>query len=60
MGMDLPYFIVLAGIGAHFGWQMWLFDLAKPDRNFMLFRSNMTVGVLMLVAAMAGTLLSWK
>src|SRR5690606_9648885 len=47
MDMDGPYFVVLAGIAAHFFWQMWLFDLGKPDRNFMLFRSNMAVGVLM-------------
>jgi 4-hydroxybenzoate polyprenyltransferase len=53
--MDWPYYVVLAAIGAHFIWQMRVFSLARPDRNFMLFRSNMLVGVLMLVAALAGT-----
>src|SRR3546814_9621769 len=42
----IAYLIVLALIGAHLIWQMTVFNLARPDRNFMLFRSNMTVGVM--------------
>lgn len=57
MGMRWPYYVVLAAIAGHFLWQMCVFSLARPDRNFMLFRSNMTVGVLLLVAALAGTVL---
>jgi 4-hydroxybenzoate polyprenyltransferase len=57
MRMAWPYYVVIAAIAVHFTWQMRVFDLARPDRNFMLFRSNMTVGVLMLVAALAGTIL---
>jgi len=53
----LAYFVVLAIIGGHFVWQMITFDLARPDRNFMLFRSNMTVGVMLIVATLVGTLL---
>lgn len=55
MGLNWPYFVVLAVIAGHFAWQMSVFSLARPDRNFMLFRSNMAIGVLLLVAALAGT-----
>lgn len=57
IGMQLAwgYYLVLAAIAAHFIWQMRVFDLARPDRNFMLFRSNMWVGVLAVIAAVAGT-----
>lgn len=57
LSMSWAYYLVLALIAAHFAWQMWIFDVRRPDRNFMLFRSNMTVGVLLLVAALGGTLL---
>jgi len=57
MGMAWPYFAVIAIIAGHFLWQMLVFNLARPDRNFMLFRSNMAVGVLLLLAALAGTVL---
>jgi 4-hydroxybenzoate polyprenyltransferase len=56
MGMSWPYYLVLASIAVHFIWQMRVFDLSRPDRNFMLFRANMAVGVLLLVAALGGTL----
>lgn len=56
MDMAWPYYVVMAAIAAHFIWQMRVFDVARPERNFMLFRANMAVGVLLLVAALAGTL----
>ena len=52
------YFVVLAIIAGHCAWQMRVFSLAHPDRNFMLFRSNMTPGVLLIVAALGGTLVN--
>jgi 4-hydroxybenzoate polyprenyltransferase len=55
MRMDWPYYIVMAVIAGHLLWQMRVFDPARPDRNFMLFRANMQVGVLLLAAALAGT-----
>ncbi|HEY9460646.1 MAG TPA: 4-hydroxybenzoate octaprenyltransferase [Paralcaligenes sp.] len=55
MQLALGYYFVLAVIAAHFVWQMRVFDLARPDRNFMLFRSNMWIGVLVVIAAVAGT-----
>ena len=56
--MSWAYFVVLAIIAGHFVWQMRVFSLAHPDRNFMLFRSNMTPGVLLIVAALGGTLVN--
>lgn len=55
MGMLWPYYVVMALIAAHFVWQMRVFDVARPERSFMLFRANMLVGVLLIVAALAGT-----
>lgn len=57
MGLSWPYFVVIAAIAAHFIWQLSVFSVQRPDRSFMLFRSNMTVGVMMVVAALAGTVL---
>lgn len=57
LAMAWPYYLVMALVAAHFVWQMWMFDLARPDRNFMLFRANIWIGVLLVVAALAGTLL---
>src|SRR5690606_30207953 len=57
MGMDWPYYVVIAAIAAHFAWQMTVFSIQRPDRSFMLFRSNMAVGVMLVLAAMAGTVL---
>ncbi|CAM5186900.1 4-hydroxybenzoate octaprenyltransferase OS=Castellaniella defragrans OX=75697 GN=ubiA PE=3 SV=1 [Castellaniella defragrans] len=57
MGMDEPYFLVMAVIGGHFAWQVGYFDVHKPERGLRIFRANMQVGVLMIVAALAGTVL---
>ncbi|MBV6274001.1 4-hydroxybenzoate octaprenyltransferase [Alcaligenaceae bacterium CGII-47] len=57
MGMRWPYYLVMALIAAHFVWQMRVFDVVRPERSFMLFRSNMLIGVLLIVAALAGTAL---
>lgn len=57
MAMDWPYFVVLALIAAHFAWQMRHFDVRHPERGLRLFRSNMQVGILMVLAALAGTIL---
>src|SRR5690625_1331637 len=57
IGMSWAYYLILFDIGLHFIWQMYVFSVKRPDRSFMLFRSNMTVGVLLLVAALGGTLL---
>jgi len=56
LGMAWPYDVVLALIAVHFLWQMRRFDVAHPERGLALFRSNMLLGVLLVVAALAGTL----
>lgn len=57
MGMAWPYYGVMAVISGHFIWQMTQFDVRHPERGLRLFRSNMQVGVLLIVAALAGTIL---
>ena len=57
MGLHAGYHVVIAAIAVHFAWQMKVFDLARPDRNFMLFRANMAAGVMLIIATLAGTLL---
>jgi 4-hydroxybenzoate polyprenyltransferase len=57
MGMGWGYYVVLAVIAGHFVWQMRIFSLERPDHDFMLFRANIWVGVLMVAAALAGTLI---
>lgn len=57
LGMSWPYYVVMLLIGLHFAWQMWVFNLSRPDLNFMLFRANIWVGVLMIIAALGGTLI---
>jgi|TARA_R110000851_G_scaffold333533_1_gene515327 4-hydroxybenzoate polyprenyltransferase len=57
LNLSWPYFVIMAAIGAHFVWQMCIFSISRPDHNFMLFRSNMVVGVLIIAASLAGTLL---
>lgn len=55
MGMSWGYFVVMAVIAVHFVWQVSRFDPKRPEFGLGLFRANMTVGVLMIVAALAGT-----
>ena len=50
------YFIVLAVIALHFVWQVIRFNPRAPSQGLGLFRANMTVGVLMVVAALLGTI----
>ncbi|HEY0296729.1 MAG TPA: 4-hydroxybenzoate octaprenyltransferase [Bordetella sp.] len=51
------YYLGMIALAVHFGWQMAVFDLQKPDRNFKLFRANLWVGVILIVAALGGALL---
>ncbi|MBS0517069.1 MAG: 4-hydroxybenzoate octaprenyltransferase [Proteobacteria bacterium] len=52
--LGLPYFIVLAGVALHFGWQ--ILDLKPHDQPDCLakFQANAQVGWLMLLAVVAG------
>jgi len=57
LGLHAAYYGVLALVAAHFGWQMVVFDLQRIEHGFKLFRANMAAGVMLIVAALAGTLL---
>lgn len=57
MGLEPAYYVGMVAIALHLGWQMWRFDLQRPDRNFGLFRANLWTGALLLLAALAGTLI---
>jgi len=55
LGAAWPYYGVLVVIAAHFVWQMRWFDVKRPERGLRLFRANMLLGVLLVVAALVGT-----
>ncbi len=57
LGMGWGYYTVLAAIAAHFVWQLRIFSIERPDFAFMLFHANIWVGVLLVAATLAGTLL---
>ena len=50
------YYVVMAVIAIHLLWQMRHFDVRYPERGLRLFRANIWVGVLLVVAALAGTI----
>ena len=54
MGLGGVYYIGMAMVAIHLGWQAWRFDLHKPDRNFGLFRANLWTGALLLAAPRRG------
>lgn len=56
MSMSVAYYLSIVAIAIHFSWQLWLFDVHQPAVNFRLFRANLWVGVLLLTAALCGTL----
>ncbi len=57
LGLHWSYYAVLILIGVHFIWQVSVFNLQRPDRNFQLFRANMAAGVMLIAACLVGTLL---
>ena len=57
MGMSWVYFVVMVAIGLHLAWQIKCFDPKKRELGLPLFRANITVGVLLVLAALGGTLL---
>jgi 4-hydroxybenzoate polyprenyltransferase len=56
MEMSTAYYVGIAAVAAHLGWQLWRFDLHQPAGNFRLFRANLWIGALLLAAALGGTL----
>jgi len=57
LDVHAAYHAVLALVGAHFVWQVWVFDLQRIEHGFKLFRANMAAGVMLIAAALAGTLI---
>lgn len=57
MGMSWAYFVIMVAIGLHLAWQIKQFDPQRRELGLPLFRANMTVGVLLVLAALVGTLL---
>lgn len=57
MGLSWAYQVGMAAVAVHLAWQLKVFDIQRPDRNFMLFRANLWLGALLVVAALAGTLI---
>lgn len=56
MEMSSGYFVLMLIIAAHFVWQVVRFNPRLPSQGLGLFRANMTVGVLLVAAAVVGTL----
>ena len=54
MQMSWAYHLVMLAVAAHLFWQLYRFDLNRPDRSFSLFRANILTGVLLVIAALAG------
>lgn len=57
LGAGWFYYAGMIVLAAHFGWQLVVFDLQRPDRNFKLFRSNLWAGAILVAAALGGALL---
>jgi 4-hydroxybenzoate polyprenyltransferase len=56
LSMSLPYFIGMALLALHLGWQAWRLDISRPALNLSLFRANIWTGVLLLLSSVAGTI----
>jgi len=54
LGMSPPYFVGMALIALHLGWQTWCIDLQRPEVSFGLFLTNVLTGLLLTCAALLG------
>jgi len=57
IGMSWAYQVGIFAVAVHLAWQLYIFDLQRPARSLMLFRANLWTGVLLIAAALAGTLI---
>lgn len=57
IGMSWAYQAGIFAVAVHLAWQLYIFDLQRPARSLMLFRANLWTGVLLIAAALAGTLI---
>ena len=53
-GLSWPFYAVLAGVAAHFCWQVTSLDLNDPKDCLAKFKSNQTVGLLVFAAIVLG------
>lgn len=56
LGMSPLYAFGMLIIAAHFGWQAWRFEIARPEVNFRLFLANILTGAVLAASAFIGTL----
>lgn len=54
MGMGWAYYLLMLMIALHFTWQMLAFDVNQPEKGLPLFRANMWVGAMLVIAALVG------
>jgi 4-hydroxybenzoate polyprenyltransferase len=54
VGLTLPFYILMAGAGAHLVWQLRTLDIDNADLCLMLFKSNKIFGLIVLAAIIAG------
>jgi 4-hydroxybenzoate polyprenyltransferase len=55
-GLSWPFFVVLAGVAAHFAWQVADLDVNDPKDCLLKFKSNQTVGLIVFAAIVLGRL----
>ncbi|WP_275233738.1 4-hydroxybenzoate octaprenyltransferase [Pantoea ananatis] len=55
LNMSTAYFIVIFLITLHFSWQIKTFSIHQPNQSLNLFRANVLVGMLLLLAAIFGS-----
>lgn len=56
LNMAWAYYLAIALIAAHLFWQLNVFDLARPEKSHSLFKANIYTGLLLIIAAILGTL----
>ncbi|MDF2365760.1 4-hydroxybenzoate octaprenyltransferase [Sneathiella sp.] len=54
VGLTLPFYILMAGAGAHLVWQIRSLDIDNADLCLILFKSNKIFGLIVLAAIIAG------
>uniref|UniRef100_H3AS40 4-hydroxybenzoate polyprenyltransferase, mitochondrial n=1 Tax=Latimeria chalumnae TaxID=7897 RepID=H3AS40_LATCH len=57
-GQTLPYYAAVAAIGTHLAHQVYTLDINKPEDCWRKFASNRTVGLVLFIGIVLGTL--WK
>eukprot|EP00347_Sterkiella_histriomuscorum_P007632 403348171 len=53
-GLGAPYFAGLAGVAAHYTWQMYTLDINNPQKCWNLFTANRYLGLILMLSIMLG------